>query len=115
MKRIQIQELWYTVEIKIWLNFDAYSGCWESLKTYADKPYISDEECQQTIKEYLPELNKDTLENKNSNALYTKHCWQDVERKNYSIHPYFYWKTVDNVADIDRDELQQRWKELYWD
>lgn len=115
MKRIKIQELWYTVEIKIWKDFDAYEGHWLSLKTYTDKPYISDEECLQTIKEYLPEFYKDLLENKNSTYLNTKLNWKEVERKNYSIHPYFYWATVDNVENGSREDLQQRWKEIYWD
>lgn len=113
MKRIKIQELWYAVEIKIWEDFDAYSGHWKSLKTYVYKPYISDEECQQTIKEYLPEFNKDVLENKNSKGLYTKHCWQAVEEKNYTLLPYFYWETVDTVENGSREELKQRWKS--WD
>jgi hypothetical protein len=115
MKRIQIQELWYTVEIKIWDEDNTGWGYWLSLKTYADKPYISEKECLQTIKEYLPEFNKDILENRSSKSLNDKNNWRMVEWRKYSIHPYFYWKTVDNVADIDRDELQQRWKELYWD
>lgn len=115
MKRIEIQELWYVVEIRIWDENNIGIGSWLTLKTYTDKPYISDEECLQTIKEYLPEFNKDIIENRSSKSLEDKNNWRMVEWRNYSIHPYFYWKTVDAVANIDRDKLCQRWREKYWD
>ena len=110
MKRIEIQELWYAVEVRIWQEYDAYTGDWERLKSYVSKPYISDEECQQTIKEYLAEFYKDILENKKSQFLSDRCDWEKVEKNNYTLCPYFYWKIIDTVADGDKEKLQQKWE-----
>lgn len=115
MKRIQIQDLWYAVEIRIWQDYDAYTGGWRTLKTYARKPYVSDEDCRQTIKECLPEFYKDIPEKKKSKSLSTKLDWERVEDHKYTLHPYFYWKTVDVVENGNRENLQQRWDEKNWD